>query len=135
MAREVLGAADAWLAEQVLGPLQRAGSPEQRVKRMAAKLNEFYSGGRQACLLNMLSSVAIHKGPFTREIQRAFRIWIDALSAVATDAGIEPADARRRAGRAVALLQGSLVMSRGMGTTKPFRAFLKSLPDELLRLG
>jgi hypothetical protein len=48
------------------------------------------------------------------------------------DAGIEKKVSRERAERAMMLLQGSLVFSRGIGTTRPFREFLKSLPGDLL---
>jgi len=132
MAREVLENAGAWLDEHILSPLKSGGAPEGRIREMIRKLDEFYSGGRQACLLNMLSSAHIHEGPFTRLIKRTFEAWIDALSAVLVDAGFDGKAARARAQRAVILLQGSLVFSRGTGTTRPFREFLKTLPDELL---
>jgi hypothetical protein len=46
--------------------------------------------------------------------------------------GVDRKEARARAERGVIMLQGSLVFARGIGTTRPFRDFLKSLPDELL---
>lgn len=132
MAREVLAAADAWLAEHVLGPLAADSPPEQRIERMAKKLDSFYAGGRQACLLNTLSSSQLRDGPFAKDIRRAFRAWILALSDALEDAGFEPEEAKARAERAVALLQGSLVVARGLGSGRPFRDFLRRLPDELL---
>lgn len=131
MALEVLAAAGTWLAENILAPLKEPGNPRARVGQMIRRLDEFYSGGRQACLLNMLSSAHIHEGPFTKPIKSVFHAWIDALAAAVADAGFERETARARAERAVALVQGSLVLSRGMGTTRPFREFLKHLPDEL----
>lgn len=131
MAREVLAHARAWLEAQILVPLASDAAPKERIAKMIEKLDEFYSGGRQACLLNMLSSARIHDGPFTQSIRQIFEAWVGALSAVLIDAGLDDEPARARAERAVILLQGSLVVSRGMGTTRPFRAFLQSLPDEL----
>jgi len=115
MAREVLAATGAWLNEHVVEPLRGDAMPEQRVRAMIDRLDDLYSGGKQACLLNMLSSAHIHEGPFGKEIRAMFR-----------------ATARRNAERMVMLLQGSLVLSRGMGTTKPFKDLLKRLPEELL---
>lgn len=132
MAREVLDAASAWIEENALKPLQAAGEPRTRIRAMAQKLKQFYSGGRQACLLNMLSSAHIHEGPFTARIRKTFARLIDALAAIAVEAGIDDRQARCRAERAVMLLQGSLVLSRGIGSTRPFRDFLESLPDELI---
>lgn len=131
MAREVLEAAGAWLDANVLTPLRGNAPPRERVAAIIARLKEFYSGGKQACLLNMLSSAQIHEGPFTKQIKAMFNAFIDTLAAVLVDAGFKDAEARRRAERAVMLLQGSLVMSRGMGSTRPFKSFLTMLPDEL----
>ncbi len=132
MAREVLESAGAWLEENILAPLKGDGTPADRIGSMVKRLDEFYSGGRQACLLNMLSSAHIAEGPFTHLIKQVFEAWISAVSSVLIDAGIDKKAARFRAERAMMLLQGSLVFSRGMGTTRPFREFLKSLPDDLL---
>jgi TetR/AcrR family transcriptional regulator, lmrAB and yxaGH operons repressor len=130
MAREVLEHAGAWVEEHILAPLRGEGAPAAKIDAMLARLDEFYSGGRQACLLNMLSSARIHDGPFTETIKGIFEAWIAALSRVLVDAGVDKRTARSRAERAVVLLQGSLVVSRG--STQPFRGLLKSLPDELL---
>jgi AcrR family transcriptional regulator len=132
MAREVLAAALAWLDTHVLAPLRTDSPPAARVQVMVRKLDEFYDGGRQSCLLNMLSSPHVQEGPFTGPIRDAFAAIVAALAAVVVDAGFDRPTARARAERAVMLLQGSLVMSRGMGTTRPFRRLLASLPDELL---
>lgn len=130
MAEEVLNAAKAWFVQNVLAPLASDAPPDARVQAMIERLNEFYDGGRQACLLNTLSSAP--DGPFARMIRGMFKAWIDALAALLTDAGCDQATARRRAQRAVTLIQGSLVLSRGMATPKPFRDCLAVLADDLL---
>lgn len=132
MAREVLESAGAWLDQHILSSLKRGGTPVEKICNMVKKLDEFYSGGKQACLLNMLSSSRIQEGPFTQLIKQTFEAWIGALSSVLIDAGLDRKVARNRAERAMILMQGSLVLSRGMGTTRPFQEFLKSLPVELL---
>lgn len=132
MAHEVLHAAQQWLGEQVLTPLHGSAAPRTRIDAMVKRLDRFYSGGKQACLLNMLSSSRINEGPFTNSIRKMFEAWVDALSAVAKDAGASPKAAKRKAERVIMLLQGSLVLSRGIGSTQPFRRFLKSIPGELL---
>lgn len=132
MAREVLASAGAWLAGNILTPLKASGPPEARIRAMTRNLGEFYSGGRQACLLNMLSSPHADRGPFARMIENVFKAWIEALSTVLTDAGFDEDTARFRAERAIALLEGSLVIGRGLGTTRPFRNCLANLERELL---
>jgi AcrR family transcriptional regulator len=132
MAREVLADAEAWLDENILTPLRGNGPPKARIGAMARKLDDFYSGGKQACLLNMLSSARVQEGPFVEPIKRLFETMIGALARVLRDAGQGEAESRHRAQRAIMLLHGSLVLSRGMGSTQPFRRFLKTLPAELL---
>lgn len=132
MAREVLIFTKKWLSKEILTPLKSDASPESRIQGMIKTLNKFYSGGRQACLLNMLSSSKIQQGPFTQLIKGTLEIWIKTLAGVLEDAGFSSDKASMRSQRAVALLQGSLVLSRGMGSTKPFKEFLNNLPAELL---
>ncbi len=131
MAHEVLSGAGALLSENVLVPLQGDGSPEERVRVMTRRLGEFYSGGKQACLLNLLASPLINQGPFAKEIKSIFRALIDSLKGVMIDAEIPDKIALARAERAVMLLQGSLVLSRGLGTTRPFKECLKNMSVEL----
>lgn len=134
MACEVLRDAGAWLEEHVLIPLRTpgAGAPRAKLVALARRLDEFYSGGRQACLLNMLSSTRIAEGPFTKLIKGVFEAWVKTVSKVLIEAGLAPRIAEQRAERAMILLQGTLVYARGVGTTRPFKDFLKTLPDELL---
>jgi AcrR family transcriptional regulator len=132
MAREVLSAAGTWVTEHILQPLQSHAPPEDRVRQMIKMLDQFYSGGKQACLLNMLSSPDMSKGPFVGYIKASFKAWTDALVTVLMDTGFEKDVAKQRAERAIALLQGGLVLSRGMGTTRPFKNSLKDLERELI---
>jgi len=132
MACEVLTAAHDWLAANILEPLRGEGSPEARIHAMVIKIDEFYEGGRQACLLNLLSSSRIEQGPFSGMIKGVFEAWIKAITGVLMDARMDANTAHQRAERGLALLHGSLVLSRGMGSVKPFKTFIKTLPDELL---
>jgi AcrR family transcriptional regulator len=132
MAQEVLQAAEAWLSTHVLGPLSGPGSPRDRIGHMVRGIDAFYAGGKRACLLNMLATVSAGDGPFSAKIAQMFAAWIDALAAVLTEAGLPPEEVRRRAERVVIMLEGSLVLSRGIGTTRPFREFLEIVPTELL---
>lgn len=133
MAREVLLDAGAWMEEHILAPLRSAAPPAQRIAALVRRLDEFYSGGRQACLLNMLSSAPESGSPYADLIRQVFESWTAALSGALIDAGFDKKTAVARAERAMVLLQGSLVCSRGLGTTRPFRELLKALPRELLQ--
>jgi TetR/AcrR family transcriptional regulator, lmrAB and yxaGH operons repressor len=132
MAEEVLASALGWYEANVLRPLRGDGSPAERVAAVARHLDSFYTGGHQACLLNMLASPRAELGPFSAAIKGAFEALLSAFAAVARDAGHDAGHAKLRAERAVMLLQGSLVMSRGLGSSKPFKTFLAGLASDLI---
>lgn len=132
MGLEVLRDAGAWLGENVLTPLAGPGTPRERVAAMVASLDAFYASGRKACLLNLLSSPIGSDGPFSQPIRALLTAYADALARLAEEAGQPPIEARRRALRTIALIQGSLVLARGLGDPQPFRQTLDALPDELL---
>jgi len=131
MALEVLGSAGKWVEKNIIIPLNSGETPEKKIKYLAKKLDEFYIGGKGSCLLNMLSSPDIKKGPFSGHIKDAFQVWINSLTDVLIESGISPAESKKRAENAIAMMQGTLVMSRGMNDTKPFKNFLKNLPEIL----
>jgi len=134
MAQEVLQHTANWLEANLLAPLRCSHvSPQDRIVRMACLLDEFYSGGEQDCLLNALSMGKRAVGSFGPPIKCLIDAWVAALSSVLREAGIDRPSARTRAEQAMVGLQGSLVVSRGLGTTRPFKTFLKRLPEELLQ--
>ena len=132
LGREVLLDAGRWLTINILEPLAGHAPPATKIGDMVAKLDQFYDGGAQACLLNLMASPVSGEGPFKSAIQGLFEAFIAALTSVVAQAGYSGKVARDRAERAVALLHGSLVLSRGLGSTAPFQKMLKALPGELL---
>jgi len=133
MAHEVLQHTANWLEENLLAPLRCSSiSPQDRVVRMVRLLDEFYSGGEQDCLLNAMSMGRRAVRSFGPPIRGLIDEWVTALSSVLREAGLDRPSARTRAEQAMVGLQGSLVVSRGLGTTRPFKTFLKRLPEELL---
>lgn len=135
MAEDVLSAAYGWLEASVFAPLKGEGTPAQRLAAVSKNFDSFYSGGRKACLLNMLAAPHAGAGKFSAAIKGAFKALIESFAALAREAGHPPKAAAERAERAVMLLHGSLVLSRGLGSREPFRKFLGSLQIELLGSG
>lgn len=132
MGLEVLQEAGRWLTQHVLGPLAGLGTPRERIIAMTRELDSFYQGGKQACLLNLLSSPIGEDSPFKSTIRQMFEAFVEALASVIADTGCPAGVAHERAERALVLIQGSLVLARGLGSTEPFRKALAALPDELL---
>lgn len=131
MAEEVIGAAVDWYKTNVFAPLAGDGPPRERLATVIRNLDDFYAAGGKACLLNMLAAPAEAEGPFAAPIRDAFNAIIDSFAGISRACGQDAAIARTRAERAVMLLHGSLVLSRGLQSSAPFRSFLAALPAEL----
>ena len=132
MAAEVLDDALNCFSQSVIAPLINEGAPQKRLAKAASGLDAFYNGGRRACLLNLFSAPLHQEGPFSMAISSAFAALIEGFERLARDAGQSPGAARKRAERVVMLLQGSLVLSRGLGNDAPFKNFLANIRHELI---
>ncbi|SEN03845.1 transcriptional regulator, TetR family [Roseovarius tolerans] len=132
MAQEVLTGAHDWLDKNILQVLRSDSAPEDRINDMIKALDRFYEGGRRACLLNMLSSPSGEGGRFADAVHQTLTCFIEALGKCVEDSGRASPEAKAVALKAVSLIQGSLVVSRGLGTTSAFEAALEDLPNLLL---
>ncbi len=132
MAEAVLNRAGEWLQAHALKPLTESGPPEPRLRQMARKLDEFYEGGEQSCLLDALS-FGVEEGGIRDHQRAAMQAWVEAIATMLHESGLPQRTARERAEDAVIRIQGSLVMARASGNLKPFRRTLRNLPQDLLR--
>ena len=116
--------------EQILAPLAGPGDPSRRVAKMAKGLSKFYAEGRRSCLLDTLSLGGSNDAAY-KHIKRSFGAWLKAMADVAREANLPSSIARQRAEEALIRIEGSLVLSRATGDTRPFKRVLRSLPDLL----
>ena len=131
MARAVLATIRERIVDDVIGALESAGPVHGRIKRMADTIDLMYEKGSVGCVLGAFS-LGKSRETFRPELQDIFGLMIDALAGTLRQAGIAPAEARRRAEDAVAAIQGSLVLACGAGETAAFRRLVKTLPQRLL---
>ncbi len=116
----------------ILAPLRTNEEPLQRLKEMCEKVNQFYGQGQENCLLNAIS-LGEGNALFQPLIQQAFSMWIEEIRQVLLIAGIEEEEAYNRAVEAVILIEGSLVLVRGLKNKEPFEKVISNLPDKLLK--
>ncbi len=131
MAAAVLAGANAWLEECVLKPLAGEGAPRKRLDVMVEALDAYYAGGRDGCLLGLLSQGEA-RDIFQAHVRTALERWGAAIAAVLVQSGISPDLARDRGEDAVIQIQGALVVARGIGSTGPFARTVAELPTRLL---
>jgi TetR/AcrR family transcriptional regulator, lmrAB and yxaGH operons repressor len=120
------------MQQNLLAPLRSDLAPSDRIQGMNKNVNAFYQQGQRDCLLALLSIGEAHQ-LFQKRVQQAINLWIDSLAVVLVDGGISTTTARQRAEEAIALIQGSLVLTRGLNSTAIFERVLDRMPDTLLR--
>ena len=129
MVDAILSNVDRHFADYVLKPGSEEGRPQDRVRKIARRLREFYHSGKRWCLLDTLT---LANSPSTcTHARRSMQFWIDAFARISRDAGLTPAIARDRAQEAVAAIEGGLVASRVLGTSRPFLRSLANLAKQL----
>lgn len=132
MARETLDFVSGRFLEAATEALNQTGSPRARLDALAAAARDFYAGGRKACLLNALASGDGADAPFNAAIGRAFVRLQSAIAGVLQEAGADAETAERRAEKALALIEGGLVLARGKGDVRAFTRILDDLSGDLL---
>jgi AcrR family transcriptional regulator len=133
MAREVLGVAGAWLGQNVVAPLQGAGSIQARVKAMIANLRAGYADGEASCVINLLG-VGEADEKFHAQLNETVELWLHAFERTLRDAGVTPARARRSAVDALVRIEGSLVVARALGDKSVFIRTLSELERDLIEV-
>jgi TetR/AcrR family transcriptional regulator, lmrAB and yxaGH operons repressor len=118
---------DRWFRENVLEPLAGRGTPAERVKFVARRLQAFYGDGSQPCVLDTLSLTG---GPAELQaaLAGALRAVLSAFTSVARESGLMRTAAELRAQQALINIEGSLVLARVLGNPAIFRRILAGLP-------
>jgi len=131
MAIAVLGRIDTWMNECALGALKRAGTPKARLRAMLRVLDDFYVGGRNACVLGNLV-IGGSREKFQEFLASAFGGWIQALRELAVEAGVPGQEAQQRAEDAVVRIEGALIVAGGLDDPSPFKRALRNIERDLL---
>ena len=131
MVREVLAHLERQLRETLFEPLRAPGPARGRLQRMVETLDEFYRGGREACVLGNLV-LGTSRTRFRRQLGSIFDQWIDAVAAALMDGGVAAPLARERAEDAVVRIEGALILAGAMNDPAYFSRSLRQLPRDLL---
>ena len=131
MAAAVLEYVANWLQENVFAPLESDKEPRERIRAMSQGLDEFYHSGQNPCLLSVMS-VGEADNLFHQQLEQGLKNWLDMLTKVVEETGVEPEQARQRAEDALMLIQGALVLVRVTNDTQPFKRAIAKLPQILL---
>lgn len=131
--KEEIALAAAELVEQrfnelVIGPLQGPEPPMVRLGKAISGLDQFYNGGRDACLIDIFSIGDTATALPGRVKGIAFAV-IEAFEKLSADANKRAAtNPRASAVRAIVELEGALVLTRATGDRTIFADTLSRLP-------
>jgi len=131
IALQVLAHLEEQLEAALFEPMRSRGTPKHKLDRMLDTIDEFYDGGKKACLLERLCA-SVDARRFRRPLSRAFSAWIDAVEALGVEAGLPRAIARRRAEDLVVRIEGALVVSAGTEDANVFARAIRDLRDTVL---
>ena len=131
MARAAYERASRDFTKAVLAPLAGSSPPGDRLQRMVNGLDAFYDGGRGTCLIDVFS-LGGARDLFRDEITEAVAYWVDAITRVLIEAGLDRAEAQSRAEDTIIAVEGALVLCRASNRSEPFRRVLDRIVPQLL---
>ncbi len=116
---------------EVLAPFLAEADPRRAFEILAEKLFAFYIQGRVSCLLELFT-LGTARPLFAETVKARLLRLRDALALKAREAGVSADQARKRANRVLALIQGSLVIARGLGEPDAFQQQMDTLAATML---
>lgn len=131
MAQAVLAFTRTTMEANFLTPLSFDAPLAGRIDAMLAAVDRAYQSGEGPCVLAALLS-ASDDGPLSAGLAQLFQDWAAAIAASLTQAGVDVAEARRRAITALALIQGGLIIARGLKDRSAFAAALAAAKATLV---
>lgn len=134
MAAAIIAETCEWFEHHVFTPLKGDASPVEKVRRVAANLRDFYRRGALWCVLDSMTLGSGTNG-IRNSIRAAYAAWLEAFERVAHEAGMPASLARSRAQQALIEIEGSLVVARVTGDSKPFLRVVQNLPNLLGKTG
>ena len=131
MVQEVIESRGRWLSEHVFTPLRDDRPPAVRIREMLRFVDKHYDSGISVCLLGVLAMSESSK-QYCDNLTSVFLDWIDALSIPLVDAGMRKPEALKLSQMSIMKIQGALLLTRALGTNRPFKEALASIRAELL---
>lgn len=131
MAQTLVREVCAHLDRDVFAALQGKGGPRRRIQRMVEGMDQYLEGGNRNCLLGVFC-LGGTRDRFAEEVSAKVNLWVGEIADVLIDSGVPRKDARRRARDFLIRIQGAIVISRALGTLKPYRQTIKRATQDLL---
>lgn len=130
MMRSVLQFLGEGLESTVIKALRGKGSAKTRFKKMGEAFSAIYEGGEQPCVLAIVL-LGDAKETFSQQVKELLEGWLDEMAKVLQESGMGQKEAKQRSEDIAIAIQGSLILSQGLGDSTPFKRAIKSLPEQV----
>jgi len=119
-----------FMQQNIIAVLQSEGDVLTRFQRMCDRLNEVYEGGKKPCLFAVLL-MGSARDVFHERVKTIFQVWIDEMTKVLVDAGLDRKLSQERAEDVAIAIQGALILSHGLDDFAIFQRIIKQIPQSI----
>jgi len=118
-----------WKVKNIVNVINDRSIPvAQRLNTVIEKIDQVYESGEATCIMRALSMGSGHD-IFSDELQNATDQWIESLTKLGVDVGFDQVKASELALQTLVKIQGSLIVSKTMNSTIPFKKALGEIKE------
>lgn len=129
----VLNFVNDWVKKNIYGLLTNSSlSPALRLKTVVKNINELYNNGNSICILRALS-MDTGVDIFGEQIKESMLLWVKGFTSLGEDFGLSKDTAREKAYTVLISIQGSLIVSKSLGSNSWYKATLKNVESLYLK--
>lgn len=127
MADAVLNHLDEWIKTNVFESLLDGDlEPNVRLKNGLSEIRTLYNGGKETCIFRAFSMEAGIE-LFEKQINKGMSEWLSSFKEVGIALNFNPKEAEHRALQVLIEIQGSLIVSKGLGDISIFENTLQNI--------
>jgi len=102
--------------------------PKKRLLKVLKNIDTYYHGGERACMLRTMS-MDTGLVLFGNNINSSMKKWIESFLILGVDMGYNVKEANQKALKTLILIQGSLIVSKGVSDTAIFKNTLEEIEN------
>ncbi len=127
--KAVLEDVEAWSQKHIVGILESPTlDADQKLETVLSNIDKLYQQGEKTCIYRSLSlDNAMEE--FHQEVHGGIKLWIDAFTNYGESIGLTRHVAEKKATEAIALMQGSLMVSKIMNNKNIWRETLHRMKE------
>lgn len=120
IALSVLKFVGEWIDKNIIDVIDnRSLTPQERLQTTLNNIDILYSSGKSSCILRALSTDSGME-LFGDELKNSVKRWLSCFSRIGVDFGYDKATSEQKAMQVLVKIQGSLVVSKTLESTRPF---------------